>query len=522
MDRPKGSSVSNLGTTSSHHQHRASILSRSRTSKKIISATSTATNSNQISNSSSSSLSLKRSKSLHCPKATRFTTAATTSFNALMNNSGGGDGGFYQQKQQYHPLIRSGTQGELPQRQQQQQHYGSRRHHSTNDYEQMMVHQQQTAGKSNNGSFVPNGQLVLNSSSHSLYRLYNSPSTTSVGAGTSSSSGTHYHPVQNPLYQPRASCASSGASLASLNSENHHHQQNQQNVHSSSVNGSRKASECFYEEEVFEPLTDFSQLLSQQMNSLAIFGEKEQNSSSSLAKDDDQQSTTVTNGGSSSYSGGQQLSNSTTTAHRRYNGSSSSSSLINGQPDYSSFLVDHQYESGHDDHEDDQSCFWGTDNDYFNLEPLPVLNSNTAANHISADISKSTTTTTGSSLRSVAKKSHSKAGQPSLYRFYLVRQRNYPPLYLENGGSRRRIYRTLVLGYPSSGKSSLLEQFSVWLAEAPASRSFHPAMAVDLAEPTNLLVHFLESDSFDKYLLQVPVIDYQPDAYLILFSVNNR
>ena len=108
-----------------------------------------------------------------------------------------------------------------------------------------------------------------------------------------------------------------------------------------------------------------------------------------------------------------------------------------------------------------------------------------------------------------------------LHRFYIIKQRNYPPLYLGNGLERRRIYRVLVLGFPSSGKTTLIEQFSACLDQC-ADAQFNPTNCAEISTPNNLLVHFLESDSFDKYLLRMPVTDYQPDAYLILYSVNNK
>lgn len=177
---------------------------------------------------------------------------------------------------------------------------------------------------------------------------------------------------------------------------------------------------------------------------------------------------------------------------RRYNGSSSNSSLFNGQ-DVGGLPMDaYDYERTMFDLDNDN--VW----DDFTLEPLPE-----------------------SKPDRLNQSSTKKSSASSPYRFYLIRQRNYPPLYLENMSNRRRIYRILVLGYPSAGKTSLIEQFSNLLSESERAR-FNPSLASELNERTNLLIHFLETDSFDKYLLQMPITDYQPDSYLILYSVNNR
>ena len=149
---------------------------------------------------------------------------------------------------------------------------------------------------------------------------------------------------------------------------------------------------------------------------------------------------------------------------------------------------------------------WQLD-EQFPLEPIPLSSSESRS-----QLNQRTRKIFGQDSRTAS------AGQ---YRFYLIRQQNYPPLYLENGNNRRRIYRILVLGYPSAGKSSLMEQLTVQLLTNERTR-FNPSIGSELNERTNLLIHFLESDSFDKYLLQTPVVDYQPDMYLILYSVIDR
>lgn len=150
---------------------------------------------------------------------------------------------------------------------------------------------------------------------------------------------------------------------------------------------------------------------------------------------------------------------------------------------------------------------------YHNLDVVDILVDDTSE-ELDSPVEKRHT-------KSVYHKASYSRKQVQLYRFYIIKQRNYPPLYLGAGPSRRRIFRILVLGFPSSGKTSLIEQFAALVDHSQEVR-FHPTESDQLGSEQNLLIHFLESDSFDKYLLRMPVTDYQPDAYLILYSVNNR
>lgn len=178
----------------------------------------------------------------------------------------------------------------------------------------------------------------------------------------------------------------------------------------------------------------------------------------------------------------------------------------------------------------DEAPVWWDD---FVLEPLDDSGSlgqattPPSATHFTSPTCRrlsSVSSNSGPSSPSKSKDKHDKYAEQRC-KFYIIRQRNYPPFYLENSGGRirRRIYRILVLGYPSSGKTSLIEQFCTVLNDNYSSTSaFDPCVNEQLNGRRNLLVHFSETDSFDRYLLQAPVTDYQPDVYLILFSINNR
>ncbi|KAH7644659.1 gtp-binding protein rem 1-like [Dermatophagoides farinae] len=134
---------------------------------------------------------------------------------------------------------------------------------------------------------------------------------------------------------------------------------------------------------------------------------------------------------------------------------------------------------------------------------------------------------------------------PYNHRFYLIKQQNYPPLYLDNSCNRKRIYRIIILGYPNVGKSSLIKQFRMHLQQTSETSSFNPANCNEMNDNLNLFIHFLELDSMIEFDMNNDyncayhsqrilksqhqqqrqssiIIDYQPDVYLIMFSVNDR
>ncbi|KAF7492122.1 hypothetical protein SSS_03117 [Sarcoptes scabiei] len=138
-------------------------------------------------------------------------------------------------------------------------------------------------------------------------------------------------------------------------------------------------------------------------------------------------------------------------------------------------------------------------------------------------------------------------------RFYFIRQQNYPPLYLQidstsvNSSSsssssssanivvnneiddlnrfqqRKRIYRTLILGYPSVGKTSLVKQFRSMVNQQQSIYAWDPTDPNQLTQMQNIFMHFVESNQEeDSDSAKQIFLDYQPDIILIVFSVNVR
>lgn len=86
----------------------------------------------------------------------------------------------------------------------------------------------------------------------------------------------------------------------------------------------------------------------------------------------------------------------------------------------------------------------------------------------------------------------------------------------------KTINRIMVLGYPLTGKTSLIEEFDSLLAKYPHQTAFNPLNTDELELNTNCLLHFNEVHFTGKNSLQKPIIEYDPDIYLLIYNINNR
>lgn len=81
-----------------------------------------------------------------------------------------------------------------------------------------------------------------------------------------------------------------------------------------------------------------------------------------------------------------------------------------------------------------------------------------------------------------------------------------------------KVFRVLVAGYPDCGKTTLISQFSHYLEE---QRQMKPVS--NIADPSHyLILNFKEIVSFENCLPKSPITVYQPDAYIVVYSVNDR
>ncbi|KAH9511757.1 hypothetical protein DERF_010190 [Dermatophagoides farinae] len=206
------------------------------------------------------------------------------------------------------------------------------------------------------------------------------------------------------------------------------------------------------------------------------------------------------------------------------------------------------------DDDDDDNNFYGQ-NLITNNKPTSLSSSSSSWSkmsiHRTGSLKQQTTDQTiigyGKSMdKKRFKSKRNKNGKiPYNHRFYLIKQQNYPPLYLDNSCNRKRIYRIIILGYPNVGKSSLIKQFRMHLQQTSETSSFNPANCNEMNDNLNLFIHFLELDSMIEFDMNNDyncvyhsqrilksqhqqqqqssiIIDYQPDVYLIMFSVNDR
>ena len=96
------------------------------------------------------------------------------------------------------------------------------------------------------------------------------------------------------------------------------------------------------------------------------------------------------------------------------------------------------------------------------------------------------------------------------------------------------VSRVLVLGSPGCGKSTLISQLATYLQENSTGisrasrrslRGNHHANNSDDANNggnTRLVLNFKEIISLDDYLPQSPINIYQPNAYIVVYAVNDR
>jgi len=78
----------------------------------------------------------------------------------------------------------------------------------------------------------------------------------------------------------------------------------------------------------------------------------------------------------------------------------------------------------------------------------------------------------------------------------------------------------LVLGVSKSGKSSLIKQFQNSVNEQQLNliNTDHE----NSKDKPRLLINFKEVTSFDDFYPESPLTMYQPDAYVVVYAVNDR
>lgn len=88
------------------------------------------------------------------------------------------------------------------------------------------------------------------------------------------------------------------------------------------------------------------------------------------------------------------------------------------------------------------------------------------------------------------------------------------------------VCRVLMVGIPGTGKSSLVAQFSSHLeaqnaatAQRGQSENEHNARN---GREASLVLHFRKITSLDECLPRSPITMYQPDAYVVVYAVNDR
>lgn len=92
------------------------------------------------------------------------------------------------------------------------------------------------------------------------------------------------------------------------------------------------------------------------------------------------------------------------------------------------------------------------------------------------------------------------------------------------------LHRVLVIGTAGSGKSSLISQFTDHLEENRIINRQPETMSANTnTKPKrtscgdgNLVLHFREIVSLEECLPLSPITTYQPDAYIIVYAVNDR
>ncbi|XP_075678583.1 uncharacterized protein LOC113798815 isoform X3 [Dermatophagoides pteronyssinus] len=190
------------------------------------------------------------------------------------------------------------------------------------------------------------------------------------------------------------------------------------------------------------------------------------------------------------------------------------------------------------DHSDDNDHSDDSDEHFYNQNSMLLNNkltssytscSNMSINNGKASMTNDQTINDDDSQHVNDKKHYksTKHNNRQQHRFYIIKQQNYPPLYLNNSCNRKRIHRIIMIGYPNVGKSSLTKQFRQHLQQ---TCWFNPANCNEMNDDGNLFIHFVEMDSMLEYNDNIYhgqqnssiIIDYQPDVYLIMFSVNDR
>lgn len=75
------------------------------------------------------------------------------------------------------------------------------------------------------------------------------------------------------------------------------------------------------------------------------------------------------------------------------------------------------------------------------------------------------------------------------------------------------------MGAPDTGKTSLVSQFCSFLEEQRQTNQY-----LEKLNPSSqfLILYFREIISLDHCFPRSPITMYQPDAYIILYAVNDR
>ena len=82
--------------------------------------------------------------------------------------------------------------------------------------------------------------------------------------------------------------------------------------------------------------------------------------------------------------------------------------------------------------------------------------------------------------------------------------------------SVEKVFRVLVAGTQDSGKSSLISQFSYFLED---QRKYSGSNG---SNKDYLILNFREIERLDNCYPRSPITIYMPDAYIVVYAVNDR